>query len=530
MAKSWRDVNVVYQIYPRSFKDTNSDGVGDIAGIAQGLDYISKVLGAEAIWISPFFPSPQADCGYDVSDYCAVDSLFGSMADFDELLAAAHERGLKVMLDLVPNHTSDQHPWFQESRSSRDNQKRDWYVWRDAPNNWLSVSGGSSWELDTTTNQYYLHSFMSSQPDLNWENPAVRQAIQDVMRFWFNKGVDGFRVDAVWALSKDTTFADDPINETFVGESGTYGSFVHKSCKNGPRLAEYLHELTAVAAEFSDKYLLFEFYPDTMLGDENEQLKQLHDVAPEIAAPFYFEGLQKPWHATGFGEAMKDYLDVVPEEARPSICFSNHDQPRLVSRYGAEQARLIAMLQMTLPGLPVMYYGDEIGMENVPIPPELTKDKFEKTGDSGGRDPGRTPMQWDDSALAGFTTVSPWLPIGQNTTKSNVVGELHDPDSWLSLYRRLLELRKEAVMQRGSFEIVSAGSGYVLAYKRTLGDVNYYVVCNFAAAMQILDLPVPMTALVAETHINSTVIRPDGRVSLQGFGAAILSGAALQDS
>jgi alpha-glucosidase len=267
-----------------------------------------------------------------------------------------------------------------------------------------------------------------------------------------------------------------------------------------------------------------------MLGDENEQLKQLHDVAPEIAAPFYFEGLQKPWHATGFGEAMKDYLDVVPEEARPSICFSNHDQPRLVSRYGAEQARLIAMLQMTLPGLPVMYYGDEIGMENVPIPPELTKDKFEKTGDSGGRDPGRTPMQWDDSALAGFTTVSPWLPIGQNTTKSNVVGELHDPDSWLSLYRRLLELRKEAVMQRGSFEIVSAGSGYVLAYKRTLGDVNYYVVCNFAAAMQILDLPVPMTALVAETHINSTVIRPDGRVSLQGFGAAILSGAALQDS
>ena len=190
MTKSWRDVNAVYQIYPRSFKDTNADGVGDLPGITQGLDYISKVLGVDAIWISPFYPSPQTDCGYDVSDYCAVDPIFGTMADFDTLLAAAHERDLKVMIDLVPNHTSDQHSWFQESRSSRDNPKRDWYVWHDQPNNWLSISGGSSWEYDETTKQYYLHSFMSSQPDLNWENPAVREAIQNVMRFWFEKGVD----------------------------------------------------------------------------------------------------------------------------------------------------------------------------------------------------------------------------------------------------------------------------------------------------------------------------------------------------
>lgn len=530
MAKTWRDVNAVYQIYPRSFKDTNGDGIGDLAGITEGLEYVSKVLGAEAIWISPFYPSPQTDCGYDISDYCSVDPLFGAMEDFERLLGAAREQDLKVMLDLVPNHTSDQHPWFQQSRSSKDNPKRDWYVWRDQPNNWLSVSGGSSWQFDPATNQYYLHSFMSSQPDLNWENPAVREAIKDVMRFWFSKGIDGFRVDAVWALSKDSTFADDPENPAFDGESGTYGNFVHKYCKNGPHLSEYLAEIASVAREFDDKYVLFEFYPDSMLGDENEQLSQLHAVAPDIAAPFYFEGLHKPWHATGFGEALTRYLAVVPQEARPSICFSNHDQQRLVSRYGEEQARLIAVLQMSLPGLPVMYYGDEIGMEDVEIPQELTKDKFEKTGDSGGRDPERTPMQWNDTPLAGFSTTTPWLPIGPNVTTHNVVSELHDPDSWLSMYKGLLKLRTEVVWQRGNFEVVNSGSGYVLAYRLSLGGEERYVVCNFAAAMQILELPVSVKAVLAETHIGSTTIREDGRVCLQGFGAAILSGEAPQDN
>lgn len=530
MAKTWREVNAVYQIYPRSFKDTNDDGIGDLAGISQGLGYVSKVLGAEAIWISPFYPSPQTDCGYDISDYCSVDPIFGTMADFENLISAAHEQDLKVMLDLVPNHTSDQHPWFQQSRASRDNPKRDWYVWRDQPNNWLSVSGGSSWEFDPSTNQFYLHSFMNSQPDLNWENPAVREAIKEVMRFWFDKGVDGFRVDAVWALSKDANFTDDPENETSTAESGTYGHFVHKNCKNGPHLTEYLDEIASVAREYDDKYILFEYYPDTMLGDENEQLRQLHNVAPDVAAPFYFEGLHKPWHATGFGEALSRYFAVVPEGTRPSVCFSNHDQQRLVSRYGEEQARLVALLQMSLPGLPVMYYGDEIGMEDVEIPQELTKDKFEKTGDSGGRDPQRTPMQWSDSPFAGFSTIHPWLPVGPNVTKRNVVSELHDPDSWLTMYQGLLKLRTEALWQRGSFEIVDCGSGYVLAYKRSLDNALCYVVCNFAAAMQILELPSSVDTIVAETHIGSTTIREDGRVSLQGFGAAILSGAAPRDS
>jgi len=526
MTKLWRDVNVVYQIYPRSFKDTNSDGVGDLPGVTQGLDYITKVLGAEAIWISPFYPSPQADCGYDVSDYCAVDPLFGTMDDFDALLAVAHERELKVMIDLVPNHTSDQHAWFQESRSSKDNPKRDWYIWRDQPNNWISISGGSSWEFDATTSQYYLHSFMSSQPDLNWENPEVRNAIKDVIRFWFNKGIDGLRVDAVWALSKDPNFADDVTNESYNGQSGEFASHIHGSCKNGPRLTEYLQEIAAVAKEYSDKYVLFEFYPDLMLGNENDQLKLVHEAAPEVSAPFYFEGLHQPWHATDFGKALTAYLDIVPNTSRPSFCFSNHDQPRLISRYGEEQARLIAFLQMTLPGLPVMYYGDEIGMENVDIPEDLLKDKFETTGDSGGRDPERTPMQWNDSPLGGFTTSVPWLPLHPNIVKRNVVSELHDPGSWLSLYRQLLALRKDSVLQRGNFEVVDSGSGYVLAYKRSLEGTVQYVVCNFAAAMQIVTLPIPMKKILAETHIGSATIRDDGRVSLQGFGAALLSGFA----
>lgn len=526
MSKRWSDINVVYQIYPRSFKDTNGDGVGDLPGIIQGLDYVTKVVGAEAIWLSPFYPSPQADCGYDVSDYCAVDPLFGTMADFDALLAAAHERGLKIMIDLVPNHTSDQHAWFQESRQSRDNPKRDWYVWRDQPNNWLSVSGGSSWTLDPTTNQYYLHSFMSSQPDLNWENPAVREAIKDAMRFWLDKGVDGFRVDAVWVLSKDPSFADDPVNESYSSEPGGYGSFIHRSCKNGPRLAEYVGEIASVAKEYDDRYVLFEFYPDAMLGNENEQLKLLHDVAPAVSAPFYFEGLHKPWHATGFGEALTAYLHIVPESARPSFCFSNHDQPRPVTRYGEEQARLITLMHMTLPGLPVMYYGDEIGMENGIIPDTLLKDKFEKTGDSGGRDPYRTPMQWDDSPLGGFTNSIPWLPLGENIVKRNVVSELHDPDSWLTLYRRLLELRRDPVLQRGDFEVIDAGSGYVLAYKRSLNNATYYTVLNFAAAMQIVTLPIAVKEILAATHAGAAMVRDDGRVSLQGFAAALLSGSA----
>lgn len=522
MTKTWHDVNVVYQIYPRSYKDTNGDGIGDIRGIIEKLDYLSLTLGVEAIWISPFFLSPQTDCGYDVSDYFAVDPMFGTLDDVADLIREAHNQELKVMFDIVPNHTSDQHAWFKESRSSRENPKRDWYVWRDTPNNWVSISGGSSWQYDELTGQYFLHSFLPSQPDLNWENPDVREAMKNVVRFWFDKGVDGFRVDAAWVLSKDAEYSDDALNDDFGGSSEDYGYYVHNACKNGPRMTEYLTELSNVANEYEDKHFVFEMYADDRLGDKNEQLRAVHGVNPSFSAPMYFEAMHIPWHAEEFGRVLKDYLAVVPSEARPSICFSNHDQPRLVSRYGERQARVIAFMQMTLPGLPVMYYGDEIGMENCVIPELLTKDKFEKTGDSGGRDPERTPMQWDSSVLGGFTTDTPWLPVNENVVKKNVDDEYREPTSWLSLYERLIELRHDEVLQRGTFEVVYAGTGYVLAYKRELDERRYYVILNFADATQITELPEPIRAVIAETSPGATVVREDGRVSITGFGAALL--------
>lgn len=519
--KAWRDINAIYQVYPRSFKDTNGDGVGDLKGITEKLDYLADSLGVEAIWLSPFYPSPQADCGYDVSDYVGVDPLFGNIGDFDELLLAAHEKGLRIMLDLVPNHTSDQHQWFKESRTSRVSAKRDWYVWRDQPNNWRSISGGSSWEKDEASGQYYLHSFLPSQPDLNWENPAVREAIKEVMRFWFQKGVDGFRVDAVWPLSKDTSFADDPVNPAY-SRSDEYGGYLHSACKDGPRLEEFLEEIASVAREFEDKKIIFEYYPDSALGDSLAQIARIQGVSPAISSPFYFEGIHFPWHAEQFGVSLQSYLAIVPEGTRPTFCFSNHDQPRLVSRYGEERARLIAFLQMTLPGLPVFYYGDEIGMKNGSIPTELTEDKFEKTGDSGGRDPERTPMQWDGSLRAGFTDGTPWLPIGDEAINKNVDSEQGEIGSWFVLYQRLMELRRDQTIQRGSFTVVPAGSGYVLAYERSLNNVSYYVLCNFADVAQVTELPKLVGDIVAETLPGVATIRSDGRVSVAGFGAVLL--------
>lgn len=526
----WTDVNVLYQIYPRSFKDVNGDGVGDLAGITEKLDYVSDVLGVDAVWVSPFYPSPQTDCGYDVSDYYGVDPLFGSMADADTFIAAAHAKRIKVMLDLVPNHTSDQHAWFQESRSSRASAKRDWYVWRDIPNNWRSISGGSSWTYDETTGQYYLHSFMPSQPDLNWENLQVRAAMKDVIRFWFSKGVDGFRVDAVWVLSKNTAFPDDPVNDRYEGSKDDFGAYIHRSCKNGPRLVEHLRDLVSVTREYSDKYFLFEYYPDEQLGDVHAQICALHSVAPGLAAPMYFEGLHQPWHAEHVGRTLTDYLRTLPDGVRPSFCFSNHDQPRLVGRYSEAQARLVAFMQMTLPGLPVMYYGDELGMEQVDIAAERMKDLFEKTIDSGGRDPERTPMQWDGSLTGGFTTGTPWLPVPKSAAWKNVDSEYGDPQSWLTLYQQLLQLRREPLWQRGSFTVVDTDTGYVLAYARELDGQRYYVALNYADAAQICALPEVIVDVVAMTHPGAVTVRSDGRVSLEGFGAAVLVPRAGQGS
>ena len=418
----WRD-GIFYQVYPRSFQDSDGDGVGDLAGILRRLPYV-KSLGVDAIWLSPIFPSPMADFGYDISDHTGIDPLFGTMADFDALLTAAHEHGLKLILDLVPNHTSDQHPWFVESRSSRDNPKRDWYVWRDpapdggVPNNWLSEFGGSAWQFDETTGQYYYHAFLAQQPDLNWRNPDVRAAIYDAMRFWLDKGVDGFRVDVIWHLIKDAEFRDNPPNPHYV--------------EGRP----------------PNEKILTQYSTDQ--------------------PPFNFALLSTFWSARSIETIIDDYEKALPKGAWPNWVLGNHDRPRVASRVGPEQARVAAMLLLTLRGTPTLYYGDEIGMHQLAIAPEDVRDPFEKNvpGIGVGRDGCRTPMQWDSSNFAGFSNVRPWLPLPEDHIHENVVNLEADTRSILSLYRRLIVLRKSSPpLVAGNYHPIAA-QGDLLIYRR----------------------------------------------------------------
>ena len=349
------------------------------------------------------------DFGYDISDYRAIDPTFGGLDDFRALLEKAHILDIKVMIDLVPCHTSDQHPWFQEARSSRDNPKRDYYVWRDGrdgnePNNWRSLSGGSSWELDEQTDQFYLHSFLKTQPDLNWDNPAVRNEIKNVVRFWFDMSVDGMRVDAIWGISKDPEFNDDSPNPDFHGDPEAYGAFIHDHCKMGPHFQEYLHELASVCDEYDDKQMVFEFYPDEKLGDIYQQYHKVLTAHPKASA-FFMEYRQDEWHAEHTEQKIEKYLQAAGL-AKPFFCVGNHDQPRVASRLGMERARALHFLNLLTPGISVMYYGDEIGMTNGELTTEDIQDNFSPVHSTiDSRDLERTPMQWDDTRFAGFSEV-----------------------------------------------------------------------------------------------------------------------------
>lgn len=516
---NWQDVGVVYQIYPRSFLDTNGDGIGDLPGIIDKLDYIKNIVGADAIWLSPHYLSPQEDFGYDVASYTQIAPEYGTMEDAENLISQAHKVGLKVMFDIVPNHTSDQHEWFAESRAGRYSPKRDWYVWRDPkpdgsePNNWRSMAGGKSWTLDEATGQYYLHSFLPSQPDLNWENPRVREAMKSVCRFWFRKGLDGFRVDAVWVVAKDPELHDDPQWPGTSGES--YGDYQHLRCKNGPRLHEYLKELTSVAHEFDDKFFIHEYYADNQHGDMNQQLQDLHNLDPAVATTFYFEGMHFDWHAERCGETLQQYIGGLSEHATPVFCFSNHDQPRIVTRYGGEeQARLIAMMQMTLPGMPCMYYGDEIGMRNVEN--DESEDAFDARGPMGGRDPERTPMQWNSSEYAGFSSARPWLPIASDYKTKNAAQQINDEKSFLTLYRQLIKLRKyRPTLRSGQFALRHVDNGYVLAYTMTSDSEKLMVLLNFADCEQLASINQPYEILQT-THPHATSRQLDDKQLLLG--------------
>lgn len=487
MTQWWRD-GTIYQIYPRSFQDTTDNGVGDLMGIRRRLDYLCK-LGVDAIWLSPIFQSPMKDFGYDISDYRAIDSLFGGMNQFEDLLADAHDHGLKLLLDFVPNHTSDQHPWFEESRSSRDNPKRDWYIWKDPapdggpPNNWISNFGGSAWEWDEKTGQYYYHAFLTSQPDLNWRNPDVRHAMHDVLRFWLEKGVDGFRIDVVWHLAKDTQFRDNPPNPAWEPGMPEIQKNLQKYSVDQPFVHEIVEELRDVIDMYVDRLLIGEIYLpiDKLVEYYGRNNEGLH-------LPFNFQLIEAPWRADRIRELIKEYEGALPEGGWPNWVLSNHDQPRIAARVGHAQARIATTMLLTLRGTPTLYYGDEIGLADIHIPPDQIQDPWAKyePDASFNRDKARTPMQWSDSEHAGFSEARPWLPLSDDCATRNVASEDEDEGSMLSLHRALLALRNEHEdLRRGDYRPLDA-NGPIVAYRR--GE-RMAVVLNLSSEPAALNLP-----------------------------------------
>jgi alpha-glucosidase len=522
-ARWWQD-GVVYQIYPRSFADSNGDGIGDLAGIISRLDYVVE-LGVDAVWISPIYPSPMADFGYDVADYCGVDPMFGTLADADRLIAEAHARGLRLILDFVPNHSSDQHPWFLAGRASRDDPKRDWYIWRDAaagggaPNNWLSHFGGSAWEWDAPTGQYYLHSFLREQPDLNWRNPAVRAAMYDALRFWLDRGVDGFRIDVMWLLIKDDQFRSNPPNPGWAPGRGSYERLLPLYTADRPEVHAIVAELRALLDKYGARVLIGEIYlpVERLMTYYGHDLKGAH-------LPFNFQLIDAPWNAAALAGIIRDYEAALPVGAWPNWVLGNHDKPRIASRVGSPQARVAAMLLLTLRGTPTVYYGDELGMVDVPIPADRVTDPAEKNqpGIGIGRDPERTPMPWEASPGGGFTTGEPWLPLGDHA-QLNVAAEAAHADSILQLHRRLLELRRaHPALTRGALVDVRAHED-VLMYERREAGRCLTVVLNLGHEARTV--PIHAARIVLSTFLDRTGEAVAGTLALRAAEGVILAGA-----
>ncbi|RDE04548.1 alpha-amylase family glycosyl hydrolase [Sphingomonas aracearum] len=479
--RPWWETGTIYQIYPRSFQDSDGDGIGDLPGIERRLDYVAA-LGVEAIWLSPIFPSPMADFGYDVADYVGIEPMFGTLADFDRLLAAVHARGLKLILDFVPNHSSDRHRWFVESRSSRSNPKRDWYIWRDPapdggpPNNWISDFGGSAWEWDEATGQYYLHAFLKEQPDLNWRNPEVKAAMLDVLRFWLERGVDGFRIDVLWHIVKHADLPDNPANPDWTPDRTERDRVLQLHSTDQPEAHAISAEMRALADSYGARVLIGEIF----LPNERHQRWYGTPKRPQVHLPFNFQLIENAWHAERLGQLIVDYEASLPGHGWPNWVIGSHDAPRIAARIGEAQARVAAMLLLTLRGTPTLYQGDELGIGEVTIPPERMRDPqhFRQPTLNIGRDRSRTPMPWDASPNAGFTTGDPWLPLNDDWPTRNVAAQGADEGSMLSLYRRLLALhRATPALNEGSFTLLDAPAG-VLAYARRRGDEVLHILLN----------------------------------------------------
>jgi len=486
---TWWKEGVVYQIYPRSFQDSNDDGVGDIPGIIRRLDYL-QWLGVSAIWLSPIYPSPMRDFGYDVSDYRGVDPLFGSLTDMDELIAKAHERGLKVILDMVLNHTSNEHAWFRESSSSRDNPKSDFYIWKDKvpgnhkglPNNWYACFGGRAWTFEPKRGQYYLHSFLAQQPDLNWRNDAVVEALFNDMRFWLEKGVDGFRLDVINAIVKDDMFRDNP---GCVGPTPRpYDMQRHLFDRNRPEAHGKLRRFRKMMDEYDDRMLVGEIMVEAP-GEPEKAASYLGGGDNELHLAFDFTLLSTKWGAGEWRRVAQRWYKAMPVAGWPCWVLSNHDMPRAISRFKGSlpKAKLAAMFLLTQRGTPFIYYGEEIGMTDIRLPRSKFQDPLGKKywPFHPGRDPERSPMQWDSSLNAGFSAVRPWLPLCPDHSTKNVEVQKNEPDSMLSYYRALLQLRNhDEVLRLGSHRFLETTSNDVMAYVREYRGMQRLVLLNFS--------------------------------------------------
>ncbi|HEX2620796.1 MAG TPA: alpha-amylase family glycosyl hydrolase [Phototrophicaceae bacterium] len=533
----WWQRGVIYQIYPRSFKDSNDDGIGDLQGIIDKLDYLNdgtpNSLGIDAIWLSPFFKSPMADFGYDVSDYCDIDPIFGDLATFDHLVEAAHQHGIKIIIDYVPNHSSDQHRWFIESRCGRDNPKRDWYIWRDAkpdgspPNNWGSWFGGSAWEWDELTGQYYLHSFVKEQPDLNWANPEVYAAMMDVLHFWMKRGVDGFRMDVVFLLVKAPGLPDNPWNpdaDPNLLENDIAGRQLHLYDRSQPpAIYDRMREFRRLTDQYGDTCIVGEIW-EPELSEWIKYYGDEHDgVADGLHLPFNFDLMEIPIWDAGLMRASVDKLEAaVPTFAQPNYVLGNHDRPRLATRYGVANVRTAAMLLLTLRGTPTLYNGDEIGMEDGKIPLDRIVDpQGVNLGAERSRDGCRTPLQWDSNTYAGFSAIDPWLPVAENYPTRNVAVQNDDPGSTLSFYRKLLWYRKGSpALHSGSYQPIDSVEGTYI-YQREYDGERKLIGLNFTDQSKIVNLPasgkiVLSTGLDRGEIVNDTVtLRPQEGIIIE---------------
>ena len=521
MEKKWWKESVVYQIYPKSFKDSNGDGVGDIRGIIQKLDYL-KELGVNVLWISPMLESPQDDNGYDISDYRRIYEEYGAMEDYEELLCEAHKRSIRILMDLVVNHTSDEHNWFIESRKSKDNPYRDYYIWKDPvngkePNNWGGAFGGSAWEYDPQTQMYYLHLFSKKQPDLNWENEKVRQEVYDMMKFWCEKGIDGFRMDVISMISKDQRFPDGEMNNGLYGDFGPY-------CVHGPRVHEFLQEMNQKVLSKYDIMTVGETAGVTI----EEAQKYAGDDRNELNMVFQFEHVESGCGDYGkwttakydfkeFKNIMIKWQEELQGKAWNSLFLGNHDQPRSVSRFGNDNpvyretsAKMLATCIHMMQGTPYVYQGEELGMTNIYFDKlEDYRDiesinYFKEFTESGlmtpehmmkclmlrSRDNARTPMQWDDSKQAGFTEGEPWIKVNPNYKKINAAQQLEDPDSVFHYYQKLIRLRKEKdIIVYGEFEPLYREDEQIFAYTRKQDQEKLLTVCNFSDKNAEVEVP-----------------------------------------